>query len=140
MYSFQKSSLFATFISKFLKRTYVSQPSCSKRFWTAFITICRSSPSEMCSSRKVQEIYRRTPMPKCDSIKLQMQRYGCYPVNLLHIFRIPFHKNTYGGVFLNFKSNISQASDIKKIATYVKGWKKNKGRKINLYERVFLLF
>ena len=43
-------------------------------------------------------------MPKCDfnkvSIKLQSNfieiafRYGCSPVNLLHIFRMPFQQNT----------------------------------------------
>ena len=34
-------------------------------------------------SENMQQIYRRTPIPKCDS-----------PVNLLHIFRTPFPKNT----------------------------------------------
>ena len=27
-------------------------------------------------------------------------RHGCSPVNLLHIFRTPFYKNTYGGLLL----------------------------------------
>ena len=27
-------------------------------------------------------------------------RHGCYPVNLLHIFRTPFYKNIYGGLLL----------------------------------------
>ena len=41
------------------------------------------------------------------SIKLQNKfieitlRHGCSPVNLLHIFRTSFPKNTYGGLFLN---------------------------------------
>ena len=53
-------------------------------------------------SENMQEIYRRTPMPKCDFIKfieitLQL---GCSPVNLLHTFRTLFHKNTYGGLLL----------------------------------------
>ena len=46
-------------------------------------------------------------MPKCDfSLKLQSNfieialRYGCSPVNLLHIFRAPFLKNTSGGLLL----------------------------------------
>ena len=36
-------------------------------------------------------------MPKCDFNKVAKQitlRHGCSPVNLLHIFRTPFLKNT----------------------------------------------
>ena len=29
-------------------------------------------------------------------------RHGCSPVNLLHIFRTPYYKNTYGWLLLNF--------------------------------------
>ena len=32
--------------------------------------------------------------------KFTEERYGCSPVNLLHIFRTPFHKNTYVGLLL----------------------------------------
>ena len=39
-------------------------------------------------SENMQQIYRRTSMPKCE-ITL---RHGCSPVNLLHIFRTPFLK------------------------------------------------
>ena len=39
-------------------------------------------------SEIMQQIYRRTPKPKCDLI------------NLLHIFRTPFNKNTLGGLLL----------------------------------------
>ena len=58
----------------------------------------------------MQQFYRRTPMPKCDFNKVAMKcdfnkvafsnfietalRHGCYPVNLLHIFRTPFPENT----------------------------------------------
>ena len=28
-------------------------------------------------------------------------RYGCSPVNLLHIFRTPFYKNNFGGLLLH---------------------------------------
>ena len=44
-------------------------------------------------------------MPKCDLkllcnfIETSLQ-HGYSPVNLLHIFRTPFYKNTYGGLFL----------------------------------------
>ena len=47
-------------------------------------------------------------MPKCNSIKLICNlieitcRHECSSVNLSHIFRTPFYKNTYGGVFLCF--------------------------------------
>ena len=53
-------------------------------------------------SENMQQIYRRTPMPKCDSIKLQSNfieitlRLGCSPVNVLHIFRTPFPRYTSG--------------------------------------------
>ena len=35
----------------------------------------------------------------CNFIKITL-RYGCSPVNLLHIFRTPFYKNTYGELLL----------------------------------------
>ena len=44
-------------------------------------------------SENMQQIYRRTPMPKCNFIEIVL-RYGCSPVNLLHIFRIPLLKST----------------------------------------------
>ena len=49
----------------------------------------------------MQEIYRRTPMPKCDFNKVALAfrpktlRHRCFPVNLLHIFRTTFPKNTF---------------------------------------------
>ena len=39
----------------------------------------------------MHQIYRRTPMPKCIEITLWQ---WCSAVNLLHIFRTPFPKNT----------------------------------------------
>ena len=56
----------------------------------------------------MQQVYRRTPMPKCDFNKVAKQnifieillRHGCSPVTLLHIFRTPFPKNTSGGLLL----------------------------------------
>ena len=58
-------------------------------------------------SENVQQIYRRASMSKCDFSKVALQFffeirlwYGCSPVNLLHIFKTPFYKNTYGGLLL----------------------------------------
>ena len=51
-------------------------------------------------SENMQQIYRRAPMPKCDFNKVEKQLYWNHtsawdsPVNLLHIFRASFLKNT----------------------------------------------
>ena len=68
-------------------------------------TFLRKQPSrgalkKSCSENMLQ-IYRRTSMPKCDFNKVDRNkeitlRYGCSPVNLLHIFRTPFFKDTSG--------------------------------------------
>ena len=50
-------------------------------------------------SENMQQIYRKTPMPKDDFNKVAKQPYcwhGYSPVNLLHIFRTSFLKNTSG--------------------------------------------
>ena len=58
-------------------------------------------------SKNMQQIYWRTPMPKRDFNKVASNfieitsRHGCSPVNLVHIFRMPFPKNTSGGLLLN---------------------------------------
>ena len=55
-----------------------------------------------------QQIYRRTPMLKCHFNKAASNfieitlRHGCSPVNLQHIFRTPFPKNTTRRLFLGF--------------------------------------
>ena len=57
-------------------------------------------------SEKMQQIYMRTSMSKCNSIKLQNNFieitlwHGCSPVNFLHIFRTPFPKSNFGGLVL----------------------------------------
>ena len=56
----------------------------------------------------MQQIYRRTPMSKCDFNKVALLcnfvkialRHVYFPVNLLHIFRTPFLKNTSGWLLL----------------------------------------
>ena len=43
-------------------------------------------------------------MSKCDFNKVALQLYywyGCSLVNLMHIFKTPFYKNTFGGLFLH---------------------------------------
>ena len=71
-----------------------------------------------CSYKKVfwkyAEIYRRTPKPKCEFKKLQINfieitlQNGCSPVNWLHIFETPFYKNTSGGLLtMNTQKKLS---------------------------------
>ena len=53
-------------------------------------------------SENMQQIYRRTPMPKCDFNNVAIEitlRHGCFPVNFLHIFRTYF-QNIFSEVFL----------------------------------------
>ena len=53
--------------------------------------------------------------PEAACIKLQSSfieitlQYGCSPVNLLHIFRTPFPKNTSGWLFQSFRSLSSES-------------------------------
>ena len=51
--------------------------------------------------KHMQKIYRRTPMSNllCKFIEITLRR-GCSPVNLLHIFRTAFPKNTSGWLLL----------------------------------------
>ena len=68
---------------------------------------------QRCSWEKVfwiyEQIYRKTPTQKCDFNKVAKQlieiavRHECSPINLLHIFRTPFPKNTSGWLLLNSK-------------------------------------
>ena len=57
----------------------------------------RDVPKKRCSEN-IQQIFRRTPIPKCDFNKVAL--HGCAAANLLHVFRTPFYKNTSGGPFL----------------------------------------
>ena len=42
----------------------------------------------------------------CSFIKITLW-HGCSPVDLLHIFRTPFYKNTYGGLLLLLIKHLS---------------------------------
>ena len=64
----------------------------------------RAVPGKGCSEH-MQQIFRRTPMPKCDFNKVASfieitLRHGC-SVSLLHIFRASITKNTSGWLLLN---------------------------------------
>ena len=83
----------------------------SSNFWKC---LSHKEPSsgvlrKMCSEN-MQQIYRRTPMPKCDSNKAIKAMHSSFletslrlarsPVNLLHISRTSFPKKTFGGLLL----------------------------------------
>ena len=53
-------------------------------------------------SKNIQQIYRRTPM-QSNFIEIAL-RHRYSPVQLLHIFRIIFNKNTCGGLLLVVQS------------------------------------
>ena len=59
---------------------------------------------KMCSENVQQFYNKRTPIPKCNFNKIALQLYytwyGCSTINLLHIFRTPFPKNTSGKLLL----------------------------------------
>ena len=59
----------------------------------------------------MQQIYRKTPIPKCDFnsnfVEITL-RHGCSTVNLKHIFRGPFPRNTSGWLLLVFEDNKDQ--------------------------------
>ena len=78
-----------------------------------------SSPPEMFSPKGILKICDKFtgehPCRSAISIKLLCNfieialRHGCSTVNLLHIFRIPFPKNTSGGLLLPREKNMSWA-------------------------------
>ena len=87
---------------------------------------CRKHPFrgvliKRCSDN-MQQIYKRTPIPKCDSNFIEITlRDVCSPVNLLYVvFRTPFSKNSSGGLLLQCLSNhtiISLLCDLNFIQT-----------------------
>ena len=84
----------------------------------------------------MQQIYRRTPMSKCDFNKVASNFikialwHGCSPINLLHILRPPFPKNTSGRLLLCgvpllrqviYEDHIQQTKHYSAIVTLGKG-------------------
>ena len=71
-------------------------------------------------SENMQQIYRRTHLPSCDfnSFKTallltkQLNRHGCFPVNVLHIFRTSFLKNICGRLLLNVRLKSMNMPDL----------------------------
>ena len=66
------------------KRTKQKQPSTG---------VLRESCSEKCSKFTGEHLCRSVILIKMEFLEIEF-RYGCSPVNLLHIFRTPFSKNS----------------------------------------------
>ena len=86
------------------------------RFFSSWNQIIfKSSPPEVFLGKVVLKICSKFtgeyPCQSVISIKLQINfieitlRYGCSPLNLLHITRTPFPMNTSGGLFLDAAFN-----------------------------------
>ena len=106
------------------------------------MTNCQKQPSirvflKQCSEN-TQQIYRRTPIRKSDLTKLISNFieitlwHGCSLVNLMHIFRTHFPKNTSGGVLLNFAMAEHQVD----FSYYFKSSTRRKG----IFSRNILIF
>ena len=65
-------------------------------------------------SENMQQIQRKTNVRNCDFnkncnfIEITLP-HGCSPVNLLHLFRAAFRKNTYGGLLLAIQSSFTNS-------------------------------
>ena len=68
------------------------------RFLSGFLSLkCNISPSP-----HIQKQFSIGVLLVCNFIEIAL-RHGCSPVNLLHIFRTPFPKNTSGGLHLHIR-------------------------------------
>ena len=94
-------------------------PTCPYLFITSqqYHHLSKSSPPEVFLGKGVLKICSKfikgTPMSKCDFNKVANHtitlRYGCSPVNLLHIFRTTFPKNNSEGLLLSLHVDPSVA-------------------------------
>ena len=92
-----------------------SQHCLAKTYAKAVRNLYRSSHSEVFLGKGVLKIRSKLtaehPCRSAISIKLQSNfieialRHGCSPVNLLHIFRTPFYKNTSEWLLLPLRIN-----------------------------------
>ena len=83
----------------------------------------RSSPLDEFIINKVsenmQKTHRRTSELKCDFNKVGGNfieialRHGCSPLSLLHIFRIPFPKNTWKAASVSWQINFEKWEKIR---------------------------
>ena len=121
-----------------------------KRCFTIFRTIPTEVFLKRSCPKNMQQIYRRTLMRKCHFNKVALQLccnfieiallYGYSPVNLLHIFRITFLKDTSGRLFLYFTLEFFELSILKWISlieqcSFVKWVFSNVGGKFKLSEQ-----
>ena len=88
----------------------------------------------------MQQIYGRTPIPKCDFNKVSSNfieialRHGCSLVNLLHIFRTPFPQNTSRRLLLQLIRRMHILTELQHIKQNTKVFKK----KVVIKEKMFL--
>ena len=108
--------VFKTGLSKFLKAVFHklclvhSWILCSYRALSNIYGVARSSRSEVFLKQGILKISSKFtgdhPCRNAILIKLQSNfieitlRHGCFPVNLLHVFRTPFLKNASGRLLL----------------------------------------
>ena len=92
----------ATYLSgrcEYLKKSIINERRFTRMRPEAALQRC----SQEKLSGNMHQIYRRTIMPKCNLLCNFIEitlRHSCFPVNLLHVFKTTFPKNTYEGLFL----------------------------------------
>ena len=97
------SSVSNTSSSNDLKFSWATNPQSKSSLRTTATTFKKLPPRGVPRKRyseNTQQIYRRAKL-LCNFIEIAL-RHGCSPVNLLHIFRIPFLKNTSRWLLVHF--------------------------------------